>query len=60
MSARAEQIPNDNSAVVIARAEHIQIEADPVAGAAPAVLRRRKVRASYALQSRLRGEGDGG
>ena len=55
MSARAEQIPTDSRAIVIARSEHIHIEADPGVVAAPAALRRRKVRASYALQSRLRG-----
>jgi len=55
VSARAEQIPTDSRAIVIARSEHIHIEADPGVVAAPAALRRRKVRASYALQSRLRG-----
>ena len=55
MSARAEQIPTDSRAIVIARSEHIHIEADPGVVAAPPALRRRKVRASYALQSRLRG-----
>lgn len=55
MSARAEQIPTDSRSVVVARSEHIHIEAEPEAGAAPSVLRRRKVRASYALKSRLRG-----
>jgi hypothetical protein len=53
--ARAEQISTDSRSVVIARAEHIHIEAEPDAVAAPAILRRRKVRASYALKSRLRG-----
>jgi hypothetical protein len=53
--ARAEQIPTDSRSVVIARGEHIHIEAEPDAVAAPAVLRRRKVRASYVLKSRLRG-----
>jgi hypothetical protein len=48
-------MPTDSRAVVIARAEHIHIEADPGAGAAPAALRRRTVRTSYALKSRLRG-----
>jgi hypothetical protein len=55
VSARAEQIPTDSRAIVIARSEHIHIEADPGVVAGPAALRRRKVRASYALQSRLRG-----
>jgi hypothetical protein len=53
--ARAEQIPTDSRSVVIARAEHIHIEAEPDAVTAPTVLRRRKVRASYVLKSRLRG-----
>jgi hypothetical protein len=55
VSARAEQIPNDSRSVVVARAEHIHIEAEPDAIAAPTALRRRKVRASYVLKSRLRG-----
>lgn len=55
MSARAEQIPTDSRAIVIARAEHIHIEAEPGGVAAPAAVRRRKVRTSYALHSRLRG-----
>ena len=55
MSARAEHIPTDSRAIVIARAEHIHTEAEPGAVAGPAALRRRKVRASYALNSRLRG-----
>lgn len=55
MPARAEQIPTDSRAVVIARAEHIHIEAEPGVVAAPAAPRRRKVRASYLLKSRLRG-----
>jgi hypothetical protein len=55
VSSRAEQIPTDSRAVVIARGEHIHIEADPGLLAAPAPLRRRKVRASYTLKSRLRG-----
>jgi hypothetical protein len=54
VSARAQQIPTDDRAIVIARAEHIHIEADSGV-AAPTALRRRKVRASYALKSRLRG-----
>jgi hypothetical protein len=53
--ARAEQIPTDSRAVVIARGEHIHIEAEPGAVAAPAALRRRKVRTSYVLKSKLRG-----
>jgi hypothetical protein len=40
---------------VIARGEHIHIEADHGPLATPGPLRRRKVRASYALKSRLRG-----
>ena len=47
-------MPTDGSAVVIARAEHIHIEAEPDA-AALATPRRRKVRASFVLASRLRG-----
>jgi hypothetical protein len=53
--ARAEQIPTESRALVIARGEHIHIEADPGTLAAPAPLRRRTVRTSYALKSRLRG-----
>jgi hypothetical protein len=48
-------MPTDHRAVVIARAEHIHIEADPDAVTAPAAPRRRKVRASFVLKSRLRG-----
>ena len=55
MSARAEQAPTDSRAIVIARAEHIHIEAEPGTVAAPTANRRRKVRSSYALKSRLRG-----
>ncbi|HKU13908.1 MAG TPA: hypothetical protein VJQ52_05905 [Steroidobacteraceae bacterium] len=55
MSARAEQPPTDSRAIVIARAEHISIEAEPGIVAAPAPPRRRKVRSSYVLKSRLRG-----
>lgn len=55
MSSRAEHIPTDNRAVVIARSEHIHIEAEPGSVDAPAPLRRRKVRTSYTLKSRLRG-----
>lgn len=55
MPARAEQMPTDSRAVVIARAEHINIEAEPGIAPAPTVLRRRTVRTSYALKSRLRG-----
>ena len=55
MSARAEQQPTDRRAVVIARGEHISIEAEPDTVAAPAAPRRRKVRSSYLLKSRLRG-----
>jgi hypothetical protein len=55
VSSRAEHIPTDSRAVVIARSEHIHIEAEPDHIAAPAPLRRRKVRSSYTLKSRLRG-----
>ena len=55
MPARAEQIPTDSRAIVIARAEHIHIEAEPGTVAAPTPHRRRKVRSSYVLKSRLRG-----
>lgn len=55
MPARAEQIPTDHRAIVIARGEHIHIEAEPGTVAAPTADRRRKVRSSYALKSRLRG-----
>jgi hypothetical protein len=53
--ARAEQIPTDSRAIVIARAEHIHIEAEPDTGAAPIAPRRRKVRSTYTLKSALRG-----
>jgi hypothetical protein len=52
---RAQQVPTDSRAIVIARGEHIHIEAEPDAVSAPAPLRRRKVRSSLALKSRLRG-----
>ena len=55
MAARAEQVPTDSRAVVIARAEHIHIEAEPGTVAAPTPHRLRKVRKSYVLKSRLRG-----
>ena len=55
MPARAEQVPHDHRAIVIARAEHIHIEAEPGSVAAPTAHRLRKVRTSYALKSRLRG-----
>jgi len=55
VSARAEQAPTDRRAIVIARAEHIHIEAEPGLVAAPTPHRRRKVRSSYTLKSRLRG-----
>ena len=55
MSARAEQIPTDSRAIVIARGEHIHIEAEPGSVAAPTPHRMRKVRTSYVLKSRLRG-----
>jgi hypothetical protein len=53
--ARAEQIPTDSRAIVIARGEHIHIEAEPDSVVAPSPHRRRKVRSSYALKSSLRG-----
>ena len=52
--ARAEQLQTDSRAIVVARGEHIHIEAEPDA-AAPTPQRRRKVRSSYALKSSLRG-----
>jgi hypothetical protein len=55
LSARAEQIPTDSRAIVIARGEHIHIEAESGSLVAPAAHRRRKVRTSYVLKSRLRG-----
>ena len=55
MSARAEQMPTDSRAIVIARGEHIHIEAEPGSVAAPTPHRLRKVRTSYVLKSRLRG-----
>ena len=55
MPARAEQVPHDHRAIVIARGEHIHIEAEPGSVAAPTAHRNRKVRSSYALKSRLRG-----
>ena len=55
MPARAELAPTDSRAIVIARAEHIHIEAEPGTVAAPAPSRRRRVRSSYVLKSRLRG-----
>lgn len=55
MPARAEQMPTDSRAIVIARGEHIHIEAEPDTVAAPTALRRRKVLSSYSLKSRLRG-----
>lgn len=55
MPARAEQMPTDSRAIVIARGEHIHIEAEPDTVAAPTALRRRKVLSSYTLKSRLRG-----
>jgi hypothetical protein len=53
--ARAEQQPTDARAIVIARAEHIHIEAEPGTVAVPSPPRRRKVRSSYVLKSKLRG-----
>ena len=55
MSARAEQMPTDSRAIVIARGEHIHIEAEPGSVAAATPHRLRKVRTSYVLKSRLRG-----
>lgn len=55
MPARAEQIPTDHRAIVIARGEHIHIEAEPGSVSAPTPQRRRKVRTGYVLKSRLRG-----
>ena len=55
MPARAEQAPTDTRAIVIARGEHIHIEAEPGIVAAPTAHRLRKVRASYVLKSKLRG-----
>jgi hypothetical protein len=55
VSARAEQMPTDSRAIVIARGEHIHIEAEPGSVAAPTPHRLRKVRTSYVLKSRLRG-----
>lgn len=52
---RAQQVPTDSRAIVIARGEHIHIEAEPDSVAAPAQLRRRKVRSSFTLSSRLHG-----
>jgi len=48
-------MPTDSRAIVIARGEHIHIEAEPGTVAAPTAHRSRKVRSSYALKSRLRG-----
>ena len=48
-------MPTDSRAIVIARGEHIHIEAEPDTVAAPTALRRRKVLSSYSLKSRLRG-----
>jgi hypothetical protein len=53
--ARAEQVPTDSRAIVIARGEHIHIEAEPGSVAAPTPHRLRKVRRSFVLKSRLRG-----
>jgi hypothetical protein len=53
--ARAELAPTDSRAIIIARAEHIHIEAEPGTVAAPAPSRRRKVRSTYVLKSLLRG-----
>jgi len=53
--ARAEKVPTDSRAIVIARGEHIHIEAEPGTVAAPTAQRQRKVRKRYVLKSRLRG-----
>jgi len=53
--ARAELTPTDHRAIVIARGEHIHIEAEPGSVAAPTPHRLRKVRTSYLLKSSLRG-----
>lgn len=55
MPARAELTPTDHRAIVIARGEHIHIEAEPGSVAAPTAHRLRKVRTSYLLKSSLRG-----
>jgi hypothetical protein len=55
VAARAEQTPTDHRAIVIARGEHIHIEAEPGSVAAPIAHRLRKVRSSYLLKSSLRG-----
>lgn len=55
MSARAEQVQTDSRAVVVARSEHIHIEAEPGIVAPATPNRRRKVRSTFALKSRLRG-----
>jgi hypothetical protein len=55
VAARAEQTPTDHRAIVIARGEHIHIEAEPGSVAAPTPHRLRKVRTSYLLKSSLRG-----
>jgi hypothetical protein len=48
-------VPTDARAIVVARGEHIHIEAEPGAVAASTPQRRRKVRTSYVLKSPLRG-----
>jgi hypothetical protein len=48
-------MPTDSRAIVIARGEHIHIEAEPGSVAAATPHRLRKVRTSYVLKSRLRG-----
>lgn len=56
VTVRAVQMPTDGRSIVLsARAEHISIESEPNAVAAPTPHRRRKVRANYRLKSRLRG-----
>jgi hypothetical protein len=54
VTVRAESMPSVGT-VMTARAEHISIEAEPDVVAAPVPHRRRKVRSSYLLKSRLRG-----
>ena len=55
MSARAEQVQTNSRAVVVARSEHIHIEAEPGSVAPATPSRSRKVRSSFTLKSRLRG-----
>jgi hypothetical protein len=55
VSVRVEPFVSGGHTVLSARAEHISIEAEPDTVAAPTPHRRRKVRSSYLLKSRLRG-----